>query len=292
MTGAVGLRRVPSAFLRSAEIPLPDLGEQRRIVEEIEKQFSRLDAALAGLQRVRASLKRYKTSIIARGLDGSLANADGLVSEADRVTARQGWTSFAIRDLAQIDVGFAFRSAGFAKEGIRLLRGENIEPGSLRWTETRYWPLDRVGGYENLLLRAGDIILAMDRPLVTAGLKLARVKNSDLPCLLVQRVARVRCHDERLEPFLYLAMSATSFERHLLRGQTGTQLPHISAATIAAYVIDVPPLADQNGIVAEVDRRLSVVRALEAEVDINLKRAQALRQTVLAKHFSLPNESN
>ena len=37
--------------------------------------------------------------------------------------------------------------------------------------------------------------------------------------------------------------------------------------------------------VAEVDRRLSIVREVEAEVDANLKRAQALRQAVLARAF-------
>ena len=47
-----------------------------------------------------------------------------------------------------------------------------------------------------------------------------------------------------------------------------------------------PPLRVQASVVAEVDRRLSIVREVEAEVDANLKRAQALRQAVLARAFS------
>jgi type I restriction enzyme S subunit len=47
----------------------------------------------------------------------------------------------------------------------------------------------------------------------------------------------------------------------------------------------VPPLPEQHRIVAEVDRRLSFVREVEAAVDANLKRAQVLRQAVLAKAF-------
>lgn len=50
----------------------------------------------------------------------------------------------------------------------------------------------------------------------------------------------------------------------------------------------LPPLADQHRIVAEVDRRLSIVREVEAEVNANLKRAQALRQAVLARAFGGP----
>ena len=52
MTGAVGLRRVPAAFLADAQLPMVPLDEQRRIVAEIEQQFSRLDEAVANLQRV------------------------------------------------------------------------------------------------------------------------------------------------------------------------------------------------------------------------------------------------
>jgi type I restriction enzyme S subunit len=48
----------------------------------------------------------------------------------------------------------------------------------------------------------------------------------------------------------------------------------------------VPPLAEQHRIVAEVERRLSIVRGVEAEIDANLKRAQALRQEILSKAFN------
>ncbi len=47
------------------------------------------------------------------------------------------------------------------------------------------------------------------------------------------------------------------------------------------------PFAEQTRIVAEVDRHLSIIREVEAEVDTNLKRAQALRQATLAKAFPL-----
>jgi type I restriction enzyme S subunit len=52
-------------------------------------------------------------------------------------------------------------------------------------------------------------------------------------------------------------------------------------------VFALPPLAEQARIVAEVDRHLSIIREIEAEVDANLKRAQALRQATLAKAFGI-----
>jgi type I restriction enzyme S subunit len=83
MTGAVGLRRVPSAFLQDELIPLPELDEQRRIVAEIEKQFSRLDEAVANLQRVKANLKRYKAAILKAAVEGRLVETEASLSHRE-----------------------------------------------------------------------------------------------------------------------------------------------------------------------------------------------------------------
>jgi type I restriction enzyme S subunit len=66
----------------------------------------------------------------------------------------------------------------------------------------------------------------------------------------------------------------------------GQGRPHLGFEQIASMPIAIPPPHEQARIVAEVDRRLSIVREVETEVDANLKRAQALRQAVLARGFS------
>ena len=57
-------------FLEEANFPLPPLAEQQRIVAEIEKQFTRLDASVAALKRVQANLKRYRASVLKDCLRG------------------------------------------------------------------------------------------------------------------------------------------------------------------------------------------------------------------------------
>jgi len=73
MTGAVGQKRVPTDFLKQRLIPLPPTPEdQKRIVAEIEKQFSRLDEAIASLKRIHANLKRYKAAVLKAAVEGKL----------------------------------------------------------------------------------------------------------------------------------------------------------------------------------------------------------------------------
>lgn len=100
----------------------------------------------------------------------------------------------------------------------------------------------------------------------------------------------LRTRSEVVTPkYLNLALSYYPFIP-LTTGSTGRR--KLTKAALMSAPIEVPDLATQRRIVAEVERRLSIVREVEAEVDANLKRAQALRQAVLAQAFSLPGLSH
>lgn len=68
--------RVDFDQLSSFELFLPSYLEQRRIVAEIEKQFSRLDEAVANLKRVKANLKRYKAAVLKAAVEGRLVETE------------------------------------------------------------------------------------------------------------------------------------------------------------------------------------------------------------------------
>jgi type I restriction enzyme S subunit len=65
-----------------------------------------------------------------------------------------------------------------------------------------------------------------------------------------------------------------------------TNIAHLGADRFAKLEFPLPPLAEQTRIVAEVERRLSVIEGIEATVEANLKRAARLRQSILQKAFS------
>jgi type I restriction enzyme S subunit len=67
----------------------------------------------------------------------------------------------------------------------------------------------------------------------------------------------------------------------------GSNIPQINNKDIEPLCVPLPPLAEQSRIVAEVDRRLSIMHGVEVEVDANLQRAKALRQSTLKVAFEV-----
>lgn len=133
-------------------------------------------------------------------------------------------------------------------------------------------------------VRAGDFLISCSG--VTLG-RITRVPDEFQPGIINQALLRVRIDPEVVEPaFFQVVFRSPAFQRLLLDRSAGAAIPNLrGVGQLKAIPVPVPPLDEQRQIVAEVDRRLSIVREVESQVDANLKRAQALRQSVLAKAF-------
>ena len=263
------LPKINQRDLGMLPVPVPPLAEQERIVAAIEEQFSRLDTAEDSLRHALPSLESLRLVVTAQATQGD-------------------WPMKPVGEIATVISGPAFQSQHFGGEGsgIPLLRGENIEPGALRWRDVRTWPDSMLDGYEHLYITETDLILAMDRPVISTGLKLAPVRTSDLPALLVQRVARIRPLDGMLTAFLHLALLHHRFVPHLLADQTGTQVPHVTLKGIREFVVPVPPVDEQVRIIAMAEQQLSLVSSMKASVERMLVRGSGLRRAVLQNAFS------
>ena len=78
-------------------------------------------------------------------------------------------------------------------------------------------------------------------------------------------------------------------------GKQTTNLASINLSVLSSFPVPLPPLAEQRRIVAEVERRLSVIQKAEATVEANLTRAERLRQSILKQAFSgnlVPQDPN
>lgn len=75
--------RVDFEQLASRSIPLAPLPEQRRIVAEVEKHFTRLEASVAELERAQANLKRYRAAVLKAACEGRLVATEAELARAE-----------------------------------------------------------------------------------------------------------------------------------------------------------------------------------------------------------------
>lgn len=160
------------------------------------------------------------------------------------------WTRSTLGQHADLVTGYAFDSGSYSAngDGIRLLRGDNVMPQRVRWDNAKKWDEDAGQALSRYALRAGDTVVAMDRTWIAAGAKVAQVQATDLPSLLVQRVARLRAREALDQNYMYQLLSGRGFESYVRSAKTETVVPHISPHQIRAFSIPLPPLPEQRRI--------------------------------------------
>ncbi|MAL32736.1 MAG: hypothetical protein CMG84_04725 [Marinobacter sp.] len=157
-----------------------------------------------------------------------------------------------LSEYAEIKPGFAFKSDRFTDKSsdIPLVKGDNVQQGYIDWTKAKFWNSDDVDDYRDYLLEPGDIVVAMDRPWVNAGLKWAFIKAHDPKCLLVQRVARLRAKRGLSQDFLRYLVSSKYFASYIEPIVTGVNVPHISGKQIGDFRIPLPEIDIQEKVAA------------------------------------------
>ena len=79
----------------------------------------------------------------------------------------------------------------------------------------------------------------------------------------------------------------SQYEKNRTLG-SGNNQPALNKARVQNIPFPLPPLAEQQRIVTEMERLLSVVDEIEVVVNSNRQRVTRLRQSILAKVFSGP----
>jgi type I restriction enzyme, S subunit len=182
------------------------------------------------------------------------------------------WRTVSLAQCVELDLGYPFKSADYtdSEDGIRLLRGDNIGQGQLRWDGVRRWLRKDGDKLATYLLCENDLVLAMDRPWITAGLKFARVRKSDLPSLLVQRVARLKPKAGVDADYLHSVIASADFTQHIQTITTGTAVPHISGKQIQEYKFKLPDVDTQRSIgslLIAFDDRITLLRETNATLE-------------------------
>ena len=179
------------------------------------------------------------------------------------------WKEVRLGDVCNIITGFPFSGKKYSKEGIRVVRGDNVTIGNLRWDteKDKRWnePFDKTEYYS---LQANDIVIGMDGSRV--GKNKARIKEEDLPLLLAQRVACVRHNELAEQDYLYYNIFSKKFIDYVNSIHTGSAIPHISQKQIEDYKILLPDLGTQRriaSILSSLDRKIELNNKINADLE-------------------------
>lgn len=305
-----------------ADIPIhvPDLDVQRGIVAEIEKQFSRLDEAVANLQRVKANLKRYKASILKAAVEGRLVETEASIAqregrtyetgeqllqrileerrakwagkgkykeatppvEVDGLHVPDGWVIGSGEQVCSSVRDGTHDTPDYVSTGVPLITSKNLDEHGIDFENVKFISeKDHVDISQRSAVSTGDILFAMIGTIGNPCEVKTEAKFS------IKNVALFKANRKYLNPtyFCYWLQSAP-LNKWLEPRLKGTTQKFAPLGLLRELPTAMPPYVEQARIVAEVDRHLSIIREVEAEVDANLHRAQSLRQATLAKAFS------
>jgi type I restriction enzyme S subunit len=190
----------------------------------------------------------------------SIADAKGRAPQAKAVdlpvdalpfTVPAAWRWAYLTEIANVSYGFAFASSKFngSQKGMPLIRIRDIANLD---TEAYF-----DGDYEEqYIVRKGDYVVGMD-----GSFNVRRWKGSD--ALLNQRVLRINdWHQDALDAWCQIPLQMILDHVH---GQTSqTTVKHLSAKQMNGVRIPLPPLAEQQRIVAKVDELMALCDRLEA----------------------------
>lgn len=316
--------KLSQSMMNKIPIPVAPPEQQTEIVAEIEKQFSRLDEAVANLQRVKANLKRYKASVLKAAIEGRLVETEASIAQRegrsyetgeqllqrileDRKTVAkgkrvvvnwpdadglpdcpEGWAlTTCDAAITSIDAGASFKCEERppVPGEIGVLKVSALTWGTYDENESKTCK-DEGRIEEKYLVREGDFLFSRANTIELVGACVI-VGKTTKQLMLSDKTLRFKLNEKLLPEWLQICLRCKFGRDEIERLATGNQesMRNIGQERIRQIRIPLPPLSDQKRIVAEVDRHLSIIRGVFAEVDVNLQRAQALRQAILAKAF-------
>ncbi|MBR3980406.1 MAG: restriction endonuclease subunit S [Bacteroidales bacterium] len=260
-----GMVHVTKDKFINTEIPLPPLSTQHAIVTRIETLFAELDKAVQHLRTAQQQLKTYRQAVLNHWLN----NEDGK------------WEMVKLGEVAEMCLGKMLDKSKNKGTYQPYLRNVNVRWGSFDLDDLLEMRFEE-SEQERYGIQIGDLIMC-------EGGEPGRcaIWNATVPNMKIQKALhRIRVKDSIYNKFVYYLFSLYAQNGRLEKYFTGTTIKHLTGQSLKSIEIPLPPLAEQQRIVAEIESRLSQAEAAAASIENALQQAEALRQSILKKAFS------
>ncbi|NLJ06697.1 MAG: hypothetical protein GX437_03390 [Sphingobacteriales bacterium] len=243
-------------FLGKAEFPIPPLPEQHRIVAKIEELFSSLDKGIESLKTAQQQLKVYRQAVLKWAFEGRFTHPN--VKEGE---LPEGWISTTLGDIISISSGTGLTKANRSDEGEYLVYGGN----------------GITGKHKEYLFEEEKVIIGR------VGVHCGNIHITKPKSWITDNAFVVSFDEESIDlKFLHHLLKVCNLNKYA----SSTAQPVISQGKLYPIEISYPKnKSEQQLIVSEIEKRLSVADKLEESIATALQQAEALRQSILKKAF-------
>lgn len=263
-------------IVKGLDVILPSTPEQQEIVRQLDVMLAQVEQIKARLDAIPAILKKFRQSVLADAVSGKLL--DGAVESS----------IYSVKDIFEITSGIAFKKSEYTEDGYKLLQIANVSHGKTKWETLNFVSEQNAKQFDNCVLKSGDVVIALNRPITHDLLKIAKITEQDLPAILYQRVACLRIKDKELvdSEFLFLSMQTMSFRKVIEAKLRGSDQPYLNTSDLGNLTINLIPLNEQKQTLEKIGVLLSKSNQIEAVVQLAQKRVNLFTQSILAKAFS------
>jgi type I restriction enzyme S subunit len=320
MTGSAGQLRVPSSYFAEQPFPLAPLLEQRAIVSKIEQLFSELDNGISNLKLALEQLKVYRQAVLKKAFEGELTKKwreqqtdlpdvrDLLEQikkereESSKATGKkvkpvkplneaeltelprlpEGWGWVRLEEISNKITDGEHITPTRTESGYHLLSARNIQNGYLDLENVDYVPKEEYFRIRNRCNpEEGDILISCSGSI---GRICSVPKNSEF--VMVRSAALVKLSSKlKSNRFFEYQLQSPLLQSQIERGKKATAQANLFLGPISNLKVVLCSLLERQAIVQEIETRLSVCDNIEQDIETNLEKAEALRQSILKKAF-------
>lgn len=200
---------------------------------------------------------------------------------------KAGWEVKTLGEVSKINYGYT-ESASSEPIGSKFLRITDIQNDCVNWESVPYCKIETNEIIKYQLID-DDIVFA--RTGATTG-KSFLVKEPPENAVFASYLIRLRLIDKTvlLPEFLFLFFQSAYYWQSIKEGTAGSAQGGFNATKLAALFISIPPLLEQQRIVAILDKAFASIATAKANTEQNLKNARALFDSYLHEVFSQRGE--
>ncbi|WP_335903978.1 restriction endonuclease subunit S [Shewanella algae] len=256
--------------LRKVKVLCAPLPEQKKIAQIL----SAWDKAITTTEQLLANSQQQKKALMQQLLTGKkrLLDENGVRFSGE-------WEKGKLSDIANIDSGYAFKSADFtdSEKGIPIIRMSDFKTGGVDISNAAKVIPETTIGLDRFKLKNGDFVFGMSGSLSNYGW----IKEQDLPCFLNQRVGRILAKECAVQMFVTYLYLSDKIQQSILDKAAGAAQLNISSTDLRKTIVHYPGFEEQQKIAAVLSTADEEISALQQKLDALKQEKKALMQQLL-----------